>query len=66
MRTLNYLNICILLWIIVSIYFLIYFTLIVPVTVGRKTDDPKPDIIFGGVSIHKNHARFNLLDNGLI
>jgi hypothetical protein len=40
--------------------------IIVPVTVGRKTDDPKPDIIFGGVSIHKNHARFNLLDNGFI
>ncbi len=53
-------------WIIVSIYFLNYFNLIVPVTVGRKNDDPIPNIMIGGTTIHKNHARFNLLDNGLI
>lgn len=37
-----------------------------PVTVGRRTDIPKADIIFGGVSVRKNHGRFNQLQNGLI
>jgi hypothetical protein len=34
---------------------------LVPVTVGRKTDNPKPDITFGGVSILNYHAHFTLL-----
>lgn len=37
-----------------------------PVQVGRKNDQPKPQIIFGGVSIKKNHGKFNMLPNGNI
>lgn len=37
-----------------------------PVTVGRKNEDPPPNIIFGGVSVRKNHAQFVMLPNGLI
>ena len=37
-----------------------------PVTVGRKNEDPQPNIIFGGVSVSKNHAKFTLQSNGCI
>ncbi len=37
-----------------------------PVRIGRKSDEPKPQIIFGGISVHKNHGEFQMLDNGLI
>mmetsp|Transcript_2220 Transcript_2220/g.3346 ORF Transcript_2220/g.3346 Transcript_2220/m.3346 type:complete len:89 (+) Transcript_2220:1376-1642(+) len=37
-----------------------------PVKIGRKNDQPKPQIIFGGISVHKNHGEFQMLDNGLI
>lgn len=37
-----------------------------PVTVGRKNEDPQPNIIFGGVSVRRNHARFTKLEKGLI
>lgn len=37
-----------------------------PVRVGRKNENPKPQIIFGGVSVQKNHAKFEILENGLI
>ena len=37
-----------------------------PVLVGRKNDNPKPQIIFGGISVHKNHGKFSMLENGLI
>ena len=37
-----------------------------PVRVGRKTDDPKPNIVFGGISVQKNHGQFTMLPNGLI
>lgn len=37
-----------------------------PVKVGRKTDNPLPKIIFGGVSVTSNHGQFSMLDNGLI
>jgi hypothetical protein len=34
--------------------------------VGRRTDNPKPNIIFGGVNVQPQHGRFIMLDNGLI
>lgn len=37
-----------------------------PVTVGRRNENPAPSIAFGGVNILKQHAQFNMLDNGLI
>jgi len=37
-----------------------------PVTVGRRNENPAPNIVFGGVNILKQHAQFNMLDNGLI
>lgn len=49
---------------ILPILFNSYF--IVPVHVGRRTDNPKPQIIFGGVSVQSNHGKFEMLDNGLI
>ena len=39
---------------------------IFPVTVGRKQQVPPPNIIFGGVSVRREHAQFIMLDNGLI
>lgn len=37
-----------------------------PVTVGRKNQTPPPNIIFGGVSVRREHAQFVMLENGLI
>jgi hypothetical protein len=37
-----------------------------PVRVGRRNEEPKPQIIFGGISVHKNHGQFIMLENGLI
>lgn len=37
-----------------------------PVRVGRRNEEPKPQIIFGSVSVHKNHGQFTMLPNGLI
>jgi pSer/pThr/pTyr-binding forkhead associated (FHA) protein len=37
-----------------------------PITVGRKNQVPPPNIIFGGVSVHREHAQFIMLPNGLI
>jgi len=37
-----------------------------PVRVGRKTDSPKPQIVFAGVSVQKEHGNFKMLENGLI
>lgn len=34
--------------------------------VGRKNDNPKPKIVFGGISVQKNHGRFVMMENGLI
>lgn len=34
--------------------------------VGRRNEEPKPQIIFGSVSVHKNHGQFIMLPNGLI
>lgn len=36
------------------------------VTVGRRNDNPKPDIVFGGISCLSKHGQFSMLDNGLI
>ena len=45
----------------------IYYSMTdMPVLVGRKNDDPKPKIIFGGISVHKNHGKFTMAENGLI
>ena len=35
-------------------------------TIGRRTEEPTPNIIFGGSSVYKNHARLVCLNNGLI
>jgi hypothetical protein len=32
------------------------FYFLVPVLVGRRTDNPKPQIIFGGVSVQPKHG----------
>lgn len=37
-----------------------------PVYVGRKTGNPKPQIILGGVGIRTNHAYFEQRDDGFI
>ena len=37
-----------------------------PIRIGRRNDEPRPQIILGGVSVHRNHAQFNILPNGLI
>lgn len=37
-----------------------------PVTVGRKCQNPQPNIIFGGVSVQREHAQFVCMPNGLI
>ena len=34
--------------------------------VGRRNDDPKPDIVFGGISCQSKHGKFTMFDNGLI
>lgn len=34
--------------------------------VGRKNDQPTPQIIFGGIQVHKNHGKFSMLENGLV
>lgn len=45
----------------------IYYSMAeMPVLVGRKNDEPKPNIIFGGISVQKNHGKFILGENGLI
>lgn len=37
-----------------------------PFYIGRKTGNPKPNIILGALGIQPNHASIILLDNGLI
>ena len=27
-----------------------------PIRIGRRNDEPRPQIILGGVSVHRNHA----------
>ena len=45
----------------------IYYSLAnFPVQIGRKTDQPKPQIIFGGIAVKNNHGVFTMLKNGLI
>ncbi|MBK8156824.1 MAG: hypothetical protein IPK55_12955 [Streptococcus sp.] len=34
------------------------------VHVGNKHGDPHPNIILGGIGIHKNHAYFDFFDDG--
>ena len=40
--------------------------ILVPLMVGRKTDEPLPKIVFGGISVQSHHGQFTKLDNGLI
>ena len=35
------------------------------INIGRKTDDPQPDIIIGGIGIKPKHAKITLKANGL-
>ena len=35
------------------------------INIGRKTDDPQPDIIIGGIGIKPKHAKIMLKANGL-
>lgn len=37
-----------------------------PVTVGRKSQEPLPNIVLGGLNVQRNHAQFILLPKGLI
>lgn len=37
-----------------------------PVRIGRRKEEPTPQIVFGGISVQPKHGLFNLLDNGLI
>jgi hypothetical protein len=36
------------------------------VRVGRKNENPRPEIIFGGIGVRQNHGQFTMLENGLI